>query len=1090
MLCWEKLPDHIRHLPPDRRQRIRKNPLSGTVAEGALFDQEIGLEGMIFPFVLRYRGSSDYFPVQLKSVLKWWEDEGFFIGGAGATGKGFFSLENVKYHKWPLENGDLKSYIKQIGCRGREDHIENKYVCATPSGGNVASPWRRIGLRFSFAGPVLINDPIRALLPDSNRVSSKNASPNAVFFKKTIIEEVSGGGYIEKQVFALKSESVRGFFRSAVGQNRELLTLDHEDCQCELCGLFGSEHQEGKIRFGDLALIEPANTPEKFIDHVSVDRFTGGVVEKFNDQPLVGSPAKPLGFEGCIWVHRSVREEKDLRLALESGIKDIRNGLHFIGGRGGIGYGWIKDIALNGAKWLRKSLDEGNVVAPQQALLREESVSLPQVRPLALQANNRYYPHYFLPPYKGERGYPVRRVRLPIGHDRFESGLFSGTIRCTLTTRSPLIIPDTESSDAYGLNQNVKGHKSHRFFSLNGETMIPGAPLRAMVSSVYEAITNSCFRVMNQKERLSRRMDATPGILKDYKPGRVIDNPDKGLFIKEMRSYRLPLYDSGDLSGLEKNTKDLIERCPDQEEKILAAHRVNQQIAEAAVANREFLLNECSEEQRRRILAGKETVSFESEHAGNSNPNDEIATLCRIGLEGYVKLAGPNNANVANTDVGDSGYEKGWEQDRLEFILNDANLRSSNKKQYPRPVLKCIKDGKEYTITKRCERIFRAAGRSVPVSEKNKRDYRQILKEYRKYRNDIAPAFQTEFSSDSELQDGDLVYFKEGEDTNGQPAIDSIIPVVISREVDAEAIGEKLPFNLRPCARVCLEDCDSCVATDCSIPIYREGSAGMGLCPACRLFGTQTYKGRVSFGFAALTGNGSDIDVWVRQTMPAGGESDYVTLPLLERPRPTWVLPTTNERIPGRKFYVHHNGWQTVLNGFAPGAGDNRQISANENNASFQTIAPNQTFAFEIKIKNLHEWELGLLLYSLEQEPGLGHKLGRGKPFGFGSVAVHVDEMRRRQDSDNWEIWNEDSLKARKATLKTIGWDELKKNLLKMKDPGTEPEHIVKLRKLLEIPQADCNVYYPSLDEYVRLKKNYGYRPNEKLKEPWSPLPL
>ena len=226
----------------------------------------------------------------------------------------------------------------------------------------------------------------------------------------------------------------------------------------------------------------------------------------------------------------------------------------------------------------------------------------------------------------------------------------------------------------------------------------------------------------------------------------------------------------------------------------------------------------------------------------------------------------------------------------------------------------------------------------------------------------------------------------------------------------------------------------------------------------------------------------------MQQVKTNGKKENYVTLPLLERPRPTWVLPSEKETIPGRKFYVHHNGWKSVLDGVKLGEDRNVRITPSPNNSSFQVMAQDQKFQFEIKMKNLREWELGLLIYTLELEPGLAHKLGRGKPLGFGSVAVQVDEMHRRRDSGSWEIWSDESLVAKKAALKKIGWDELKTNLLKIKDPGIEPEHITRLRRLLQIPQADCMVYYPSLDEYRRLKDSF-YGPNAELKKPWSLLP-
>ena len=77
--------------PPDIRYRIRMNPKTATVDEGALFDMEVGTEGIAFPFVLRYRGEGE-FPTELWSVIRYWMDGNAWLGGSGSTGKGRFAL--------------------------------------------------------------------------------------------------------------------------------------------------------------------------------------------------------------------------------------------------------------------------------------------------------------------------------------------------------------------------------------------------------------------------------------------------------------------------------------------------------------------------------------------------------------------------------------------------------------------------------------------------------------------------------------------------------------------------------------------------------------------------------------------------------------------------------------------------------------------------------------------------------------------------------------------------------------------------------------------------------------------------------------
>ena len=146
---------------------------------------------------------------------------------------------------------------------------------------------------------------------------------------------------------------------------------------------------------------------------------------------------------------------------------------------------------------------------------------------------------------------------------------------------------------------------------------------------------------------------------------------------------------------------------------------------------------------------------------------------------------------------------------------------------------------------------------------------------------------------DEYLKNGDLVYVILDKQTD---VAKEIIPVQISRHMDGELLGSKMPDgNLRPCCgrevleEGLLKDIDDSLSL---LPQLNKlfSIHPNGLCPACRLFGTTYYKGRVRFGFAHLS-NGPK---WL---IP--GENDAggaLTLPLLERPRPTWSIAPSRTR--------------------------------------------------------------------------------------------------------------------------------------------------------------------------------------------------
>lgn len=86
----------------------------------------------------------------------------------------------------------------------------------------------------------------------------------------------------------------------------------------------------------------------------------------------------------------------------------------------------------------------------------------------------------------------------------------TGVIEYSITTHSPLFIPNTSSENAF--NKNGDEHKTFDFYSYNElnknedysnryfEPVIPGSELRGMVRGIYETLTDSCMGVLNQSK--------------------------------------------------------------------------------------------------------------------------------------------------------------------------------------------------------------------------------------------------------------------------------------------------------------------------------------------------------------------------------------------------------------------------------------------------------------------------------------------------------------------------------------------------------------------------------------------------------------
>ena len=1158
---------------PEVRPRIRLNPFTGSVQEKALFNMEMGTEGIEFPFVLSYRGKKTL-PKELRNVLKWWTEGKAFLGGAASTGKSIFGLADVRAFSSDLSDDTARSaYLSNYGWRGI---MESSGKNSGPDPESLVKfgwhaedlelsdikkykpfHWQKISVKITLNSPFLNGDPVRALTEDVADIVS---------FKK-----YTQGG--EKIIYAYKSESFRGVVRTALGRRNQgndditgkknvpLIALTHQDCECMLCRFFGSEYEAGRLYFEDLTF-ESEPEPRRF-DHVAIDRFTGGAVnqKKFDDRSLVPGKEGFMTLSGCFWMRKDKELSRNEIEELGKAFADIRDGLYPLGAKGSMGYGQVAELSIvddedsddenNPAKLLAESMKNASPSLGTPTSLKKKDAGLS----LRFDENADYYPYYFLEPEKS-----VHRDPVPPGHEEaFRGGLLTGRITCRLTVRTPLIVPNTETDDAFNMKEKAGKkkdayHKSYRFFTLNGVPMIPGSEIRGMISSVFEALSNSCFRIFDEKYRLSWRMDADVKELEQFKPGRVADD---GKRIEEMKEIRYPFYDrtypernaqngyfrwdariSLTDNSMRKMEKDGVPRN--------VIYKLNTLKNKAYKSEKSFLFDLKNKaggvgRYKKLVLKHAEVRGGEIPYYSHPTPTDckllslvgPNRQLCRqdtlvqyriikhrrgakpeedfmfVGTpsenqkghkenndhgRGYLKISGPNKIekeNVLTSGVPSVPENMGAVVHNCPPRLVEVTVRCGRKQEEECkrkrlvPEYVCADPEKKvtYTMTKRCERIFlEKSRRIIPFTNDAVDKFEILVKEYRRNaeQQDTPEAFQTILPENGTVNPGDLLYFRE---EKGKAA--EIVPVRISRKVDDRHIGKRIDPELRPCHGEWIEDGD--LSKLDAYPAEKKllTRHPKGLCPACRVFGTGSYKSRVRFGFAALKGTPK----WLKEDPAEPSQGKGITLPLLERPRPTWAVlhnDKENSEIPGRKFYVHHNGWKGISEGIHPISGE--KIEPDENNRTVEVLDKGNRFVFELSFENLEPRELGLLIHSLQLEKGLAHKLGMAKSMGFGSVEIDVESVRVKHRSGEWDYKDGETVD---------GWIEEGKRGVAAKGKAN---HTDNLRKLLYLPGEKQNphVHYPTLKKekkgdppgYEDLKKSFREKKlnrRKMLTTPWEP---
>jgi len=561
----------------------------------------------------------------------------------------------------------------------------------------------------------------------------------------------------------------------------------------------------------------------------------------------------------------------------------------------------------------------------------------------------------------------------PPPHDRY-TGL-TGSITCQLKNVSPLFIADTDDIIP---NFKKEGHNAYHFFrTLNekGEKTpaLPATSLRGMVRSVFEAVTNSCFGVFEQdeeqgqKSRLEYR-DTT--ISPQLFPARVISLAHNGATLELFDCASMgspPPYNNGVSmvkSGAikEYDPRVLLPARNGRPPKVFSSTGKIRGLTDgdrvAALVNTDPTLHRSNRFQWFSV----EQVVPESSHTTLSPSAGKQKVF------GYIHITGPNIENKHD--------------ERLFFRWDDIN-------QTPRT-----------RYTPKDEQIDAAV-----VDEYN-RSLSRYWERHGEVVDQLAAASRTPtantvpFPSDfvqknSKLKAGDLVYYYEAGDGSQH-----IYPVAIPRREYRYPREALLPKHVCRCKDM------------------------QTLCPACRTFGwvheqadedrnqQVAYAGRVRFSMGTVK-DGSTL-----QFLDAD-QPDGTPLAILGSPKPTTTAfyllqsngkPATGNtnyndhknRLRGRKFYRHIGEWETLTDQQKQEhhrAGEERD---KQNRTVFEVLAPSAEFTFQLNFENLQPVELGALLWSLQLEDGMFHRLGFAKPLGFGSVKIYVTDVKVYQPLERY----------------------------------------------------------------------------------------
>ena len=184
-------------------------------------------------------------------------------------------------------------------------------------------------------------------------------------------------------------------------------------------------------------------------------------------------------------------------------------------------------------------------------------------------------------------------------------------------------------------------------------------------------------------------------------------------------------------------------------------------------------------------------------------------------------------------------------------------------------------------------------------------------------------------------------------------------------------------------------------------------------CPACRLFGTlgsnNPIASRVRFSDAVLVNESLNCEEtgWLPElSSPKITSTEFysVNMDCQENGTRTkdvrsWTYDDEGTELRGRKFYLHRK--HAILN-----QDDELRDDEKKRRIKTTTLGEGTTFKFDIFFEQIDDVELKRLLWVLtigenDFKSNLLHKLGQGRPVGYGSVKIIVTGIEERSIKHN-----------------------------------------------------------------------------------------
>jgi len=557
-------------------------------------------------------------------------------------------------------------------------------------------------------------------------------------------------------------------------------------------------------------------------------------------------------------------------------------------------------------------------------------------------------PYNFIPAHPRNQNHEDLRDCPPVSQDRYHSERWSGTINVRLTTATPLLIQDAARAVNYDLDKKQVNYgldKKHLIFPVrlgqDGLPYIAPTSIKGMLRSAFEAVTNSRLGIFHKHEdKLAYRMTANE--MNQLIPARLEMNNGElkfRLMRTNLRGHaaRLRRYDVRSVLPCDKGEAANATQYPDG---TLPRHGDSVFV----------IVNNGYVDQIQK------------------NTNEAIINDGKEWRQGWVCITGPN--------VDKKKFERVFLQSNNdEFITVKpehyklwSNLIGNYQQIHQRDLEKRAEEGRQPS-----DYLGKEPGKTGWSNHIHTPDFKELKPETLCYLS---------LSSDEAIK-----------------AIKAILPVTISR----------ILFDASP--------------SDLLSPTLKPPTNRTELSPAERVFGWVNQNGAGSSRGNIRIGRVSCLsdEAKALQKFPMPG----LSLSILSSPKPQQSRFYVSKSHQGecldnglkknevgfqrgrslrhRKVYPHHRNlpeayWKEpmVERERLPNEYHYREYRRpdgkkdDQNRSISSWVNEGTEFEFDLHITNLSDFELGAILWLLTLPVNHFHRLGGGKPLGFGSVTMSI----------------------------------------------------------------------------------------------------